>query len=195
MLTGALDATWRNFSTLFLLGAIFFVPLHLGHAYAFRNEISVQELGPEIEGFPENKRVRNVGNSDLARERATLLVLYGIDVLVAVGLFGAARRVHTRDGAGEVPTVGDALQGAGSEFQGRPDLGATIVGVAVGAIVAWLVYRIGALAAESLGAPSMFVGVGLARAVAASTLFAVAIGCAAASARSASSRSPKIDLY
>ena len=197
MLGRALDATWRNFSTLFLLGAIFFVPLHLGQTYVFRDEIAVQELRPEIEQFPENKKVRNVGPAELAKERAILLVLSGVDLLIAVGLSGAARRVHAVDAHDGVPTVGDALR-AGREFRGRLDPRVTAAGVAIAALVAWLVYRIASLVAGSLGAATMFIGVGLARGIAVSTLFAIAIGCAAAA--SGTARPPerpraKLDLY
>lgn len=198
MLGRALDATFRNFSTLFLLGAIFFIPLHMVHAFVFRDELAVQELRPEIEEFPPAKKVRNVGAAELARERNTLFVLAGVDMLVAIGLFGAARRVVEIAEASDVPTVGDALRGSASEFRARPDAGVTAGGIVVGAAIAWLVYRIGMLLAESLGASSMFIGVGLARGAAAGALAAVALGCAATSARSARSiprRAAKIDLY
>ncbi|MDQ4065820.1 MAG: hypothetical protein M3161_07215 [Actinomycetota bacterium] len=195
MLGRALDATFRNFSTLFLLGAIFFVPLHLGHAFVFRNALAVQELRPEIERFPPNKNVRGVGPVELNRERMTLLLLGGIDVLVAVGLFGAARRVHEMHDAGEVPTVGDALRGSASYLSARPDIAVTLGGIAVGAVAAFLVYRIGSIATELLGAPATFVGVGMTRAVAASAFFAVALGCAAASARPSQRGVAKLDVY
>ena len=194
MLGRALDTTWRNFSTLFLLGAVFFVPIHLGHAYVFRDELAVQELRPEIEELSENQKVRNVGPSELARERATLVVVLGVDLLICVGLYGASRRVHVVDSQDGVPTVGDALRG-GRESWARPDPGVSSVGIVIAALAGWLVYRIASIAAEALGASSMFVGVGLARGVAVSTFFALAIGCAAAASRTTPRRSPKVELY
>lgn len=195
MLGRALDKTFRNFSTLFLLAAIFFVPLHTVHAFVFRDEIAVQELRPEIEDFPPAKKVRGVGAPELTNERNTLFVLAGIDMIVAMGLFGAARRVHDIDEDGRVPTVGEALRGSGASFRARPDVLVTAGGLVVGAAIAWLVYRIGMLVAELLGASSMFIGVGLARGLAAAVLTAVAVGCAAASARASARRPAKIDLY
>lgn len=199
MLDRALTITFRNLSTLFLVAAVFFVPLHLVHAFLFRDVLAVAELRPEIASFPETKKVRNVGPAEFADERTALGIVFIVEAGLLVVVLGAALRVVEVDRNDDVPTVGDALadsmQSLGRVRLQRP--GVVVLCGAIGALAAWLVYRIGLLATELLGNDTAFAGVGLARGAAVS-LFAtfVAGPIAALSAESPDGTPPeRLDVY
>jgi hypothetical protein len=183
MLDRALATTVRNFSTLFLIGAVLFVPLHLAHAFAFRNVLSVAELRPDIADFPEGRLVRNVGVGELNDERSTLGVLLVVEAGISILLLGAARRVVDVDADDGVPTVTDAYEhAAGSLRKAVPPIDrvgilvtCTVIGVAAG----WLAYRIGLLATELLGNDTAFAGIGVTRGVAVALFATFLIGPAA----------------
>jgi hypothetical protein len=171
LLDRALRSTFRNFSTLFLLVAVVAVPLHLGHAVAFRSVLAVRELHPDVEDFGERKRVRGVGREDLAAARRADLLLAPLELALLPFLVGAARRTLEADQAGEVPTVFGALgRVRGSWRGGVPALAGAaretlaLVLFAFGA--GWVVRAIGLLLSEPLPPAIAFAGVGLAEGLA-----------------------------
>src|SRR5918992_399319 len=161
----ALRATVRNFSTLFLLVAIFTVPLQMGHAYTWRRVIAVSELHPAIERFPKTRKVRRVGPRALGRARTTYLVLNLLEVALVPLLAGAAARIMVADRRREVPTLmGAWMPGRtsdGSISWRRLSVGSLVVALALAVVVAWLARAIGLLLVEPLPSSSAFVGVGL----------------------------------
>lgn len=200
MLERAFATTVRNLSTLFLLGAIVFVPLHLGHAFLFRNVLSVHELRGDIQAFPEGKKVRGVGASQLEDERTTLMILLAAEAGLSFVLLGAARRVAEVDAEGGVPTVVDALEHAGSHLR-TTDLRRlwttpVLLGLLVGTVTGWLVYRIGAAGTELLGNDKAFVGIGLTRGAALAMFVTFIVGPASVAPAKTSGESQRpLDLY
>ncbi|MDQ3963997.1 MAG: hypothetical protein M3277_08830 [Actinomycetota bacterium] len=196
MLGRALDAAFRNLATLFCVCAVIFVPLNLAHAFVFRNVLAVSELAPDIEAFPEGRKVRNVGSAELRDERTTGIVLLIVEAGLLVLVVGAARRsIDVEDGGG-VATVPDSFANALSNLRGEaPDPRVVLGGVIVGAVSGWLTLTIGYRLAEILGSDAAYLGIGLSRGVAASLAGALIAGTAAASRRMAKPPPEKLDLY
>jgi hypothetical protein len=161
----ALRATVRNFSTLFLLAAIFTVPLHVGHAYAFRRVIAVSDLHPAIERFPKARQVRGVGPGAVARARMGYLVLNLLEVALLPLLARPAARIMAADRRREVPTVIGALA-AGKRSNDAISwrglaMGPLVVALLLAAVIAWLARTVGLVLVEPLPSASAFAGVGL----------------------------------
>ncbi|HEV3472206.1 MAG TPA: hypothetical protein VG408_03240 [Actinomycetota bacterium] len=186
MLGPALDTAFRHLATLFCVCALIFVPLHLVHAVVFRNVIAVAELAPDIESFPEGRKVKNVGPEELHDERTTGLALLILEAGSLVILVGAARRVIEVEEAGGVATVLDAV---GNSFVRLRE------GSDHGALAGWLTLLIGYRVAEVLGSDASYLGVGLSRGVAVSLAGAIVIGTAAASRPAVRRPVEKLDLY
>jgi hypothetical protein len=112
MLESALQMTFRNFSTLFLIVAVVVFPLHLAYGITFRAEIAVRELHPEIEEFPSGRRVRDVGAAEIDRARVAGYAVWLIEIALIPLMVKAARRALDATERGGVPTVADAWRGA-----------------------------------------------------------------------------------
>jgi hypothetical protein len=112
MLESALQMTFRNFSTLFLIVAVVVFPLHLAYGITFRAEIAVRELQPEIEELPSGLRVRDVGAAEIDRARMAGYAVWLIEIALIPLMVKAARRALDATERGGVPTVGDAWRGA-----------------------------------------------------------------------------------
>ena len=111
MLERAFSAAFRNFSTLFLMVALFTVPLHVGYSYFFRDVIEVREIHSSIEGFPSYRQVKNVGPDELRTARLAYLGLSVLEVALLLPLLArATARVLEVDSAGGVPTIPRALR-------------------------------------------------------------------------------------
>jgi hypothetical protein len=165
-LDGALRATFRNFSTLFLLVAVVAVPLHLAHSYAFRSVIEMRELRPDIETFGPHKLVKGVGRRDFDAARRTGWALTALELALIPVLARAARRALEVDESGGVPTVLGALR---ESPRGAGVLGALrrapgyALGLAVLAVVVWWLARTVALVlTEMVPDPLSFAPLGLA---------------------------------
>lgn len=136
MLGRSIDATLRNFSTLVLLSMLVLAPLHLVYGLLNRNAITVREMSPAIEEFPDARQVRGVGKAELGRERAMQWALIlGIVVVAVPVLVKPTRRVLASDARGEVPTVIGSLRGDGDPGGFRLDVpvvaGAGVIAVIV----------------------------------------------------------------
>jgi hypothetical protein len=164
MLTdAALRATFRNFSTLFLLVATATVPLHLAHSFVFRDVIAVSELHRDIDVFPERRQVRGVDRAALDNARLALLGLTLIEI-AAIPLFvRAARAVVTGDE--DVPTVIGAWRstlGRRAASKSPATIAPGIVVCVVFALSVTVLARlVGAVLVEPLPDAQSFVGVGL----------------------------------
>jgi hypothetical protein len=164
MLDRALRATFRNFSTLFLLAALVFVPLHIAYAFAFRRVLAVSELHRAIAQFPGGRLVQGVGREQLSNAHAWSLGLTLLEAVLLPFLVAAADRVLAEDARSGVPTVLGALSLAPARLAAPPrDRAPAAAGGAVVALaVAWLARSVGLLVAEPLPARLAWAGVGLA---------------------------------
>ncbi|MFN2490758.1 MAG: hypothetical protein ABR529_13700 [Actinomycetota bacterium] len=186
MLDGALRATFRNFSTLFLLVALVTVPLHVAHAYFFRQVIAVDELHGAIERFPEGRQVRRVGVEELRDARLGLLGLSLLEVaLLPVALSAAQHALATP--ADEVPTVWGAWLGVrrGAPAGLLPPAAAVpsaLVGAGLALLVGVMARAVGLLLVESLSDPVAFAGVGLVEGTSRALAGAFLLGVAGAAA-------------
>jgi hypothetical protein len=112
MLESALQSTFRNFSTLFLIVAVVVFPLHLAYGLTFRDEIAVRELHPEIAELPSDRRVRGVGAAEIDRARTAGYAVWLIEMALIPLFVKAARRALDATERGDVATVADAWRGA-----------------------------------------------------------------------------------
>jgi hypothetical protein len=112
MLESALQATFRNFSTLFLIVAVVVFPLHLAYGLTFRDEIAVRELHPEIAELPSDRRVRGVGPAEIDRARLAGYAVWLVEIALIPLFVRAARRALDTTERGDMATVADAWRGA-----------------------------------------------------------------------------------
>jgi hypothetical protein len=199
MLDRALAKTFSELSTLILVACVFTIPLHIGHAYLFKDELSVREMAPEIEALEEGQRVRGMTAGDVDKERTWLAILIVVELLASALVYRAAHRVFAVGERGDVPGVPDAYRHLGQTGPGwPPPLPPVAILVAIAGLTAWLLLTIGTRIADMAPADLAWVGVGAARAVAMAVFLAVAAGGAAALA-SAGERAvappEKLELY
>lgn len=146
MLERALRATFRSFSTLFVVAAAITIPVHLVHAFVFRDVISVLRLTPEIEALPRGLEIKDVSPADLDGFRASLAVLAVAELALLPLAARAARRVVEVSDSGGVPTAPDAWRHALKARQplGKPPLAPVAAGAAITAAVFVLARGLGA---------------------------------------------------
>src|SRR5918996_4067814 len=95
----SLQATWRNFATIFFAATLITLPLHVGRAFAYRDVIAVRELHDAIEQFPGARQVRSIGTAELDSARRSLAIVTAIElVLVPVGAGAVPGGVPTQGG-------------------------------------------------------------------------------------------------
>lgn len=199
MLDRALAKTFSELSTLILVACVLTVPLHLGHAYLFKDELSIREMGPEIGALDEGQRVRGVTAGDVDEERTWLAIVVLLEVMASVLVYRAAHRVFSIAESGGVPGVADAYRHLGGSGGGAlPSLAPVAVLVAIAGFAAWLLLSIGTRVADMAPAELAWVGVGATRAVAMAVFLALAAGGAAALPATGSKPArpaEKLDLY
>lgn len=167
MLERAFSAAFRNFSTLFLMVALFTVPLHVGYSYVFRDVIEVAELHSSIEEFPDYRQVKGVGPDELRDARLAYLGLSALELALLLPLLARATgRVLEVDARGGVPTIPDAVRSVVRRGRGsaRTLLGAlpTVAAAALLALViGWLFERAGLHLAEAVPDQAAWTLVGL----------------------------------
>jgi len=193
VLDRAFTATFRNFSTLFLIALFVAGPLHIGHAVVFQRVISVAELHPEIETFPEERQVKSVGKAQLADYRKMYGTVLLIELLLLPIMAGAARRTFRDDEKEEVPTAIGSWKGALGETRGvlRSLPGASpivLAGALTALLIGYLAERLGLTLSEFFTDDTRFVGVGLTHALAHALALPLLFGAWAAS----SDGSPKV---
>ena len=168
MLDRTLRSTFRNFSSLFLLAALFSVPASVIFCFIFRNTIAVHELHDTISSFPGDRAVLGVG-------RQTLLVSrwVGWGIVVAGGvlliyLVRCTRRILEREQKGQITTVVDALREPPEakpslQVAIRDDPASLLGGLAIGLVTGLLALKGGLLLSEILSEGRLWAGVALAR--------------------------------
>jgi hypothetical protein len=168
MLDRGLRATFRNYSTLFLMCAAASVPVALTFCFIFRGAVAVHELHDTILTFEGARQIAGVGRTTLLTSRYVGwgLVILGIPILPF--LTGGARRILERDAAGHAPTVLDAVR---NRPERKPKLGEVLqppvlAGLLIALIVGVLTLMAGLAISELLSEGRLWVGVGLARGVA-----------------------------
>jgi hypothetical protein len=199
MLDRALAKTFANFSTLLLIACLYTVPIHVGHAFVFQDELAVRELSSDIADFPEGRQVRGVASADLDSERDWLLIVCAVELALLVVAYRAAKRVHVVAEEGGVPGVFDAYRHVASVPRGGTiRSGPVIVALLIGLVAGWLVLRIGELLADMTSADTAWAGLGVARALATATATALIAGTSAALAGSPAPRTvppEELDVY
>lgn len=170
MVDRTLRAALRNFTTLFLVAAAITVPLHVAHAFVYRDVLAVADLHDDIAQFPAARQVRSVGRVQLDDERRAFWAVNALELALVPVLAGAARRVFERERSGRLPGVLDALARAPARLRGargtRVSWRAVAAGAAVAAATGVLVERILLVLAEPLPDVAAFAGYGLAWGVA-----------------------------
>jgi hypothetical protein len=162
MLESALQATFRNFSTLFLIVAVVVFPLHLAYGLTFRDEIAVRELHPDIVELPSDRRVRGVGPAEIDRARLAGYAVWLVEIALIPLFVRAARRALDATERGDVATIGDAWRGA---FRREPRQwasggpAAVAVGVGMSILVLLMVEVSGLLLTDMLPDGPRFAGV------------------------------------
>lgn len=173
LLDRALRLAFRNFSTLFLLVAVFTITSNLIYGFVFRDVFRVHELHPFIAELRPGRQVLGVGQDHLEQAREAHWVLVGIEIALLPLLVLCARRILVVDESGGVPTVVDSLlhplaggHGAMSWRLGWGGVGAVIAGLGIAIAVAWLFDRAGMLLIEPLPDGTNFVAMPTVRGVA-----------------------------
>src|SRR3712207_4907980 len=100
MLDRMLRATFRNYSTLFLMCAALSVPVAVIYCFIFRSSIAVHELHDTILSFPGKRQIAGVGRQTLLTSRYVGWGLVLLGVLVLPLLARGARRIIERDADG-----------------------------------------------------------------------------------------------
>ena len=197
MLDRALAKTFANLSTLMLVALVFAGPIHLVHAFVYRNALAVQEIRPEIQAFPEGRQVRGVSKGDLDQECNVLLLALGLELLLLPLVIRAARRVIEIDDEGGVPTVRSAWGGVKATGTGRFRVGPVTVAAAIGAACAYLIWSITDQIADMASADVAWAVFGLGRALAVGMFIALTAGTAGASTSRERAAAPveSLDLY
>jgi hypothetical protein len=166
----SLRATFRNYVTIFFVVAIVTVPLHVVHGFVYRKVMNVRELHPDIEDFPERRKVRRVSAKNLEESRNAFLFVTAVELLLLPLAAGATRHVLDIDRDGGVPRVYDAWLHSISAWREPPRDSAgpiaLIAGAGVGLVVGYLVERIGFLLAEPVPGSIVFAPIGLVQGVA-----------------------------
>ena len=174
MLDRAFRDAFKNFATLFVVVAIVAIPIHLAYAFTFRNVIATHEIHPQIREFPNYRQVRSVGPKQLTHASIAFWALTGLEIIVVLPLaVKATRRVLAVEEEGGVATAPDAWRHALSRNETRTFTSASLPGVAIAVIAAFvlvtLVETALLTAAELVGARNNWATVGTVQGVARAT--------------------------
>lgn len=160
----ALGATLRNFSTFFLVVLVVTLPVNLAYSVVFRDVIATGAFHDEIEALGDDVAVPGVDAGAIRTARVAWWVVVLLQVASVPLLVAASRRVLQDDSEDRVPTVTRAYRRLFDKVRREPrraEASALLGGAAVGALVWFLGYRIGALASEALPRSAAFAGFGL----------------------------------
>lgn len=154
----------RNFSTLFLLVALIVFPVHLVHAYVYRDVVAVADLHAEIEAFPEARQVRGVSPGDLAWFRRTQLAIGLLELALLPLVAAAVMRVARDEREGRLPTIPRAASAARHPVRALAagaDWRLMLAGAMLGVTAGWLLHAIGALLVDVAPADARWVAAGV----------------------------------
>ncbi len=166
----ALRATFRNFSTLFLVVFLVLAPIHLVYGLVFQDVLALQELHPAIAEFPRNRQVRGIGIDDVARARIWFWIVVGIDLALVPLFTRVCGRVLASDAGGQVPTAVGAWRsirspGPDLDVRGGSFLGTIGAGLLLALAVAGLTEALLLVLADLLPDALAFGAIALAQAV------------------------------
>ena len=150
MLDRAARSTIRNFSTLFLVCLVVFLPLEMTYAFLHRDAIEVRELTPFITELEQGQRVNGVGADELDAAERDRQILTVIELALVPLMISAGRRVLERDAGREIPTATDAYKHAFTPprigpIPGPSSLGALGLSIVFSLLVGFAVYKAGGL--------------------------------------------------
>lgn len=129
-----LSATFRNFSTLFLVVFALILPLHLVYGWMFQDVLAIRELHGAIAEFPSSRQVRGVGQADVTNAKLWFWILIALEIALLPLIVKACRAVLDQDESGEVTNARSALAAIRqrrSGSTGRPSTGAWLPALAV----------------------------------------------------------------
>lgn len=135
------SATFRNYSTLFLVVFALIVPLHLIYGWMFRDVLSVRELHGAIAEFPSSRQVRGVGQADVTNARLWFWIVIALEIALLPLIVKACRAVLDQDRRREVTSVRAALatvRSRRSQDAGRSGSGAWVPALAITLVIAAL---------------------------------------------------------
>ena len=150
MLDRAARTTVRNFSTLFLVCLVVFLPLEMAYAFIHREAIEVRELTTYIEELEGGRRVNGVGPAELESAERNRAILTAIELALVPIMISAARRVLDRDEDGEIATATDAFKHSLTPLRIGPfpapsGFGAVGLSVVFSFLVGFAAYKCGGL--------------------------------------------------
>jgi hypothetical protein len=158
-----LKTTFRNYATLFFVVAALTVPVHVVHAFIYRDVVAVRDIHDAVEDLDPGQQVRRVTADDLAQYRTTGWLIAAAEIALIPVLAGAARTVlATRDSV-SVGTAWKRWLGGWRAPLPRPAHPAAVlaVGAVVAVAVASLLRSTGYLLSEPVGEAVSFAPVGL----------------------------------
>lgn len=171
MLDRAARSTVRNFSTLFLVCMVVFLPLEMGYAFVHHDAIQVREVVPFIEDLSGRQKVDGVGRAELDEAERNRAILTGIELAFIPLLISAGRRVIEHDREEGLPTATDAwTRGLApprlAPFPAARNLGAIGLAAMFALMVGFVAYQAGRIPAELFPERSSVVMLGGAEAIA-----------------------------
>ena len=170
MIDRAFARTFGNFSTIFVIVAVVVFPLHLVHAFVFRDVIAASDYHAAIAAMPAGSRIGSVAPSDLTTARLVYWLLVAIELALLFFALRATRRALQVDDEGGVPTATDAwahaFRAAGPGLALRDSLGTAAVGLAAALVCALLIAGIGGAITSFFNNEHRWVGEALTQALA-----------------------------
>ena len=120
----------------------------MAYAFIHREAIEVRELTPFIAELDGSQRVNGIGTDELEDAERSRMILTAIELALVPFMISAARRVHERDEAGELPTATDGWQHALTPPRIGPiprpkSFGAVGVAVVFSLLVGFAIYKAG----------------------------------------------------
>lgn len=133
------NATFRDFSTFFLVVLALILPVHLVYAWMFQDVLAVRELHGAIAEFPASRQVRGVGQADVTNARLWFWIVIAIEIALLPLIVKACRAVLDQARRGEVTSVRTALAAIRSRRGsdgGRPSSEAWIPALGIALVIA-----------------------------------------------------------
>lgn len=193
-----LNATFRNYSTLFLVVFALLFPLHLVYGWVFQDVLAVRELHPAISQFPPARQVRGVGQTQVEQARLWFWILIVLEIALLPLIVKACRSVLEQERKGEVTNAIAALssiRSKGPHGTARPSSGAVVAALAIAIAVAALAEITFGMAADFLPDTLAFATLALASAVGRACGIPIAAVALASTATADTGSAEVPDLY
>lgn len=179
MLERALQLTFRDFSTWFLLVALVVVPIELVYSFAFRDVIAVRHIHGAIEAFDEGQDARGVGPGELRTARIARWGATALQLLLLPWLATVARGLLDQLVGGRVPSIRAALaerRARASVLGALTRAPATLIAAAgTSLLLGLLLFQLGNLVIEPVRGGAAWAGIGMVHGVARSVALPVLV--------------------